>query len=505
MKLLKTIGLILISMVLLAGCAQKEETAVFQSVDELNGRNMGCMSGSIFDVLIEQTFPESNIIYFSSRSELLLGLSTGKIDGFISDEPVAMMMRKQNEGVGYLDEAVGEVEYGLCFSSENLDVRDQFNEYLETIQESGHLKELQEKWIQPEGTEQKKEEYELDGRNGTLRCVTTPDAAPFSFISNNVFQGYEVELLSEFCYENGYDMEISTVSFDALLTSVAMNKYDIAFNGIYITEERAKSVNFCTPTYTGRDVVMVRTGAVAKEEKGLLESIRESFHKNFIEEDRYKLLLNGTVVSIVISFSSIIFGTLLGLVLYILSSLHKNAKWLLDLLQRVLAKLPAVVILMLLFYVVFKTSSMSGIVVSIIGFSLIFAFTFYNLLKTGVATIDKGQREAALALGYDRWLAFFHVIYPQALKAVAETYISEVIALIKNTSIVGYVSVSDITRASDIIRGRTYDALFPLVFVALIYYLLCTVETALIRIPLRAIINKRANDDDKIRTHFKGI
>ena len=498
MKKLRNILLILTALIAVSGCGRKMESAVIGSVDELNGRDMGCMSGSIFDVLIQEQFPDSEIIYFSSRSELLLGLSSGKIAGFISDEPVAMMMKSRNEGIDYLDEAVGEVEYGLCFSNENLDTLKEFNAYLANIQENGHLKELQEKWINPEGTSQEKEELQLDGRNGTLRCVTTPDAAPFSFIANNVFQGYEVELLNEFCYEYGYDMEISTVSFDALLTSVALNKYDIAFNGIYITEERAKSVNFCTPTYTGRDVVMIRTGEAAGEQKGFIESIKDSFYKNFIEEDRYKLLLSGTLVSVVISFTSVVFGTLLGLLFYILSALKAPIRKFLDLMQKLLAKLPAVVLLMMLFYVVFKTSDISAVVVSIIGFSLLFGFTSYGLLKTGVASIDKGQNEAALALGYERWIAFFHVILPQALKVILDTYLSEVITLIKNTSIVGYISVSDITRASDIIRGRTYDALFPLIFVAIIYYLLCTAETAIIQIPLKAYINKKVDYDDTI-------
>ena len=199
-----------------------------------------------------------------------------------------------------------------------------------------------------------------------------------------------------------------------------------------------------------------------------------------------------------ISFASILVGTLFGLIVYILSTLHLSIRAVLDVMQESLAKLPAVVLLMLLFYVVFKSSSIDAILVSIIGFSIIFAFTFYGLLKTGVASIDKGQNEAALALGYDRWLAFFRVVLPQALNVILETYLSEVIALIKNTSIVGYVSVTDITRSSDIIRGRTYDALFPLIIVACVYYLLCTVEVAMIRIPFQAYINKRVHYNDKI-------
>ena len=89
-------------------------------------------------------------------------------------------------------------------------------------------------------------------------------------------------------------------------------------------------------------------------------------------------------------------------------------------------------------------------------------------------------------------------ILPQALKMISETYLHEVIGLIKNTSIVGYVSVSDVTRASDIIRGRTYEALFPLIVVAIIYYFACTILVALVRIPLKAYIEWRVKYDDSI-------
>ena len=481
----------------LASCGKKEEEKVFSSIEELNGRDMGCMSGSIFDVLIQEKFPDSQIIYFGSRSELLLGLTSGKIDGFISDEPVAMMMLSQNEAVTYLDEAVGSVDYGICFSDDAKEIMVKFNEYLAKVTSNGHIKELQEKWINPEGNTKKKVELELTGENGTIDCVTTPDAAPFSFISNNIFQGYEVELLNEFCYEYGYDLKISTVSFDALLTSVAMNKYDVAFNGIYITEERAKSVNFCTPTFQGRDVVMIRNGVVS-ENKDLITSIKDSFYRNFIEEDRYKLLLSGALTTLIISLFSIIFGTLGGLVIFMLGRSNDLFRRFADRVQRLLAKLPAVVLLMLLFYVVFKSSSISAVVVSIIGFAFMFANTFYGLLKTGVASVDYGQSEAAMALGYVDYIAFFHIILPQALKTVSESYVSEIIALIKNTSIVGYVSVNDVTRSSDIIRGRTYDALFPLIVVAIIYYLLCTILVALIRIPLNAYIEKKVRYNDQI-------
>ena len=315
-------------------------------------------------------------------------------------------------------------------------------------------------------------------------------------MSENVFQGYEVELLNEFAHEYGYALEISTVNFDALLTSIAMNKYDIAFNGIYITPEREKSVDFCNSTYTGKDVVMVRSGDIVTEDKDIITSIKESFYRNFIEEDRFLLLLRGVLITLNISVVSIGAGSMFGLLLYVLSKENSALKSIIDNVQRIMAKLPAVVILMLLFYVVFNDSSIAASVVSILGFSFMFGHTVYGLINAGDASVDYGQKEAAKALGYGQWLSFFHIIMPQILKIIRESYIREVISLIKNTSIVGYVSVNDVTRSSDIIRGRTYDALFPLIVVALLYYFLCTVLVDLIQIPIDAYINKKVKYHD---------
>ena len=140
-----------------------------------------------------------------------------------------------------------------------------------------------------------------------------------------------------------------------------------------------------------------------------------------------------------------------------------------DFIQKLMAKLPAVVILMLLFYVVFNDSSINAGIVSILGFGFLFGNTFYGLIKAGDSSVDYGQKEAAEALGYNRWLSFHHIILPQIMKIVKESYLREIMSLIKNSSIVGYVSVNDLTRSSDIIRGRTYDALFPLIVTAIVY------------------------------------
>ena len=122
--------LLIICLLVLCSCGNNnKQEEVIESLDQLNGLDLGCMSGSIFDELIKEKFPDSEIVYYNSRSELLLGLTSGKIAGFVSDEPVAMMMVSQNDSVDYLKDAVGNVEYGICFSENAKDKLIQFNQF----------------------------------------------------------------------------------------------------------------------------------------------------------------------------------------------------------------------------------------------------------------------------------------------------------------------------------------------------------------------------------------
>ena len=99
------------------------------------------------------------------------------------------------------------------------------------------------------------------------------------------------------------------------------------------------------------------------------------------------------------------------------------------------------------------------------------------MLRTGVGAIDRGQTEAAYALGYTDRKAFFRIILPQALPHFMPTYKGEITSLIKATAVVGYVAVQDLTKMGDIVRSRTYEAFFPLIAVAVIYFVLAAILT----------------------------
>lgn len=468
--MMKKIVILLILLLALCGCSSDTKGNKIETLEDLNNTKMGCMSGSIFDLTIEDNFENPEVIYFNSRAELLLGLKSGKVEGYLADEPVAMLFKADNNDITYLEDPLDYVDYGICFSKQANDLLKQFNAFLKDADAEGLLDELKEKWICEEGRNKTVGEYNLTGENGTIKVATTPDAAPFSFLVNGKYHGYEVELVSEFCQRNGYDLQIDTTTFDALISSVASNKYDMSFNGIYITEERKKSVDFCDSTYRAPVVAVIRKGE--SESVGLLTNLEKKLYQTFVEEDRYKLILSGIGVTLLITVLSLLFGTILGFVLLMLSRRSSILKKIADAFVYIISGLPTIVLLMILFYIIFAKSSLSGTAVSIIGFSFIIGSSVYKMLLTGVSAVDYGQYEGALALGYSSPIAFIKVVLPQAIHIVMPSYKSEIVSLIKSTSVVGYVTVQDMTRVSDIIRSRTYDAFFPLIVTAIIYFIL---------------------------------
>lgn len=204
-----------------------------------------------------------------------------------------------------------------------------------------------------------------------------------------------------------------------------------------------------------------------------LQRAGESFNKTFLREQRWKLIVSGLLVTLLISVLSALFGTLIGFGLCLqLRSKNSFLHGLANAFVRIIQGIPIVVLLMVLFYIVFASAQMNGIIVAIIGFSINFGVYVSVMMRTGIEAVDKGQWEAASSLGFKRFDTFRYVIAPQALHHTLPVYKGEFISMVKITSVVGYIAIQDLTKASDIIRSRTYEAFFPLIVTALIYFIL---------------------------------
>ena len=204
----------------------------------------------------------------------------------------------------------------------------------------------------------------------------------------------------------------------------------------------------------------------------MFSNVAESFSNNLIVEDRYRMILDGLQVTLLITLFAAVLGTILGgLVCWMRMSrrrwLQQVARVYIDLMRGT----PVLVLLMLMYYVVMAPVDATGIVVAIVTFAMNTAAYISEMLRTTIQGIDRGQTEAGLALGFTPRQTFLKIVLPQVVRAVMPVYQGEIISLLKGTSIVGYIAVADMTRASDLIRSRTFDAFFPLIVTAIIYFL----------------------------------
>jgi polar amino acid transport system substrate-binding protein len=133
---------------------------------------------------------------------------------------------------------------------------------------------------------------------------------------------------------------------------------------------------------------------------------------------------------------------------------------------------PVLVLLMIIYYVVFASVNINPLFVAIFAFGLNFAAYVSEMFRTSIESVEKGQHEAGIAGGFTKIQTFIYIIMPQALRQVLPVYKGEFISLVKMTSIVGYIAVQDLTKASDIIRSRTFDAFFPLLVAAVLYLII---------------------------------
>lgn len=209
-----------------------------------------------------------------------------------------------------------------------------------------------------------------------------------------------------------------------------------------------------------------------------MELIRENIYNSFIYQDRYKYYLTGLGNTIIMAFFACLIGVILGLILSLVIDYNeKTGKlYLLSTFARmyigIIRGTPALLQLMILYYIIFKSVNINIVVVGIISFGLNSGAYVSQIIRSGLISIPKGQEEASTMLGFNYFQTMKYVILPQALRNVLPALGNEFITLLKETSVAGYIGILELTKASDIVASSTYDYFFPLLIVAIIYLIL---------------------------------
>ncbi len=227
--------------------------------------------------------------------------------------------------------------------------------------------------------------------------------------------------------------------------------------------------------------------------KDSLYSIKDSLYNSLIYQDRYKYILEGLKSTIIMAFFATIIGTILGILIAVVEdNYEKNKKlpvlnFLCKTYVSIIRGTPALLQLMIIYYVIFKSVEVNGIIIGIIAFGLNSAAYVSEIIKSGINSIGKGQMEASRSLGFNYSKSMIYVIMPQAIKNILPALGNEFITLLKETSVAGYIGIMDLTKASDIIASRTYEYFVPLIIVAIIYLIMTLGLSKLVKLMERKL------------------
>lgn len=227
----------------------------------------------------------------------------------------------------------------------------------------------------------------------------------------------------------------------------------------------------------------------------MLQTFQDKFYNNFIKDDRWEYIWDGLGVTLKVTFFAVILGIVLGFLIAIVRSTYdktgkmKILNFICKIYLTVIRGTPVVVQLLIIYFVIFGSTDVNKVIVAIMAFGINSGAYVAEIFRSGIMSIDNGQFEAGRSLGFNYPQTMLYIIMPQAFKNVLPALGNEFIVLLKETSVSGYIALQDLTKGGDIIRSRTYDALMPLLAVALIYLVMVMIFTKLVNILERRLRN----------------
>ena len=482
----------LISAVVCAGCASDAPPpsgarvmAPLTSIDDLKGKRIGVQLGTVYDIYATKTFPDATVLQYPTYQEVTLAVSAGKVDAGLSDLDTLVEVMRVNSELVPFGKPIFSSPVAAGFARTSTDLRTAFNTFLKGLRQDGTWADMVDRWMTRRS--QKMPELPTSGSNGTLVVGVSSGGFPFAAVQNNELAGFDVELARRFAAHLGRQVRFADQEFSGLIAALVSGKIDVIIADMFVTEERQKQIDFSDPYFEQDSVAFtVKSNTVASDataaepgppsEVSFVDSVLSSFQSNIIHEQRYLLIWDGLKTTALIAVLSTLVGTALGaLVCYMrmsaLALLRVPARMYISILRGI----PVVVLLMLIFYVVFASVNISPVLIAVLAFGMNFAAYVSEIFRSGIEGVDKGQSEAGIAMGFTRTQTFGFIILPQMIQRILPVYKGEFISLVKMTSIVGYIAVQDLTKAGDIIRSRTFDAFFPLIMVAVLYFLIALV------------------------------
>ena len=452
---------------------------LLSSTADLRGKRIAVQLGTVYDLYAASTFPGAKVMQFNSFQEVTLAVSAGKADAGLSDLDTFNEVKRANTDLVAFGKPIFTSPVGAGFAKSNKNLRASFNTFVKSIRENGKHADMVDRWMTKRDT--RMPEIESSSTNGTLVVGISSGGFPFAAVQDGELAGFDIEVARRFAAHIGKETRLLDQDFGALIPALVSGKIDVIIADMFVTDERRKQIDFSDPYFEQESVAFTRVAntkatddsSIESHVPSLAERVAASFRSNIIAERRYLLLWDGLKTTVVISMLSTIFGTALGAVIcYMrmspLTVLRAPAR----LYIAVLRGTPIVVLLMIIFYVVFGSVDINPVVVATIAFGMNFAAYVSEMFRTGIESIDRGQKEGGIAMGFSPLQTFAYIMFPQMVQRTLPVYKGEFISLVKMTAVVGYIAVQDLTKAGDIIRSRTFDAFFPLIMITVLYFVI---------------------------------
>lgn len=473
---LRKICLALLAMVLLVSCQSRKLGNKVTHISDLDNTTIGVQLGTTSDVLAseyEKKGKGCKVERFTKTADAIQALNQAKIGCVVVDEAPGKAFLRKAPHLRMLPETFGESGFAICVAKDNDTLLARCNEAIRHLKQTGMLDTIAYRHLDL-GMAVAYQPKVLNNPKGTIRFATNATFEPFEYYKNGKIVGIDVDVAHAIGDYLNMNVQVVDMEFDAIIASVQMGKADAGIAGMTVTEERKKNINFSDTYAYERQVVIVNAESDAVSAGGG-QSITDKFKSCFIAEHRYQYLLTGLGNTLVITFFAIILSVILGTLIAIVratnerNGTHRFLNALCQLYLTIIRGTPTMVQLLIIYYVVFASADINKIVVAVIAFGLNSAAYIAEVIRSGIMSVDQGQMEAGRSLGLSYSKTMRLIILPQAFKNVMPAMGNELITLLKETSISGYIGLVDLTKGSDIIRSITYEAMLPLGVVAFIY------------------------------------
>lgn len=469
----KTILGFLSALALLSCNGGQQHSIELQSEADLSGLRVACSTGSCYDMDLSAR-GDVYVSRFNSDADVLQALLNDKADVAVTDEVVYNSRVQMENGIKIA--LVGKQSFptGFMFNKADAELAQTLTDIQHRMLEDGSMQRLKDFWLTDQFARADTYTHIPDeGTGAPIRVATCTMTAPLSFQINGEWYGLEMDLIRQLGKELNRPLDIKYYDVASCLLALKSGQADVVCGCIFITPERELEYVFSESYHDYHPGYFVVDRESVRQNEGLVSGLKKSIQKNLITENRWKYITGGLWETLKISILAILLGSVLGIGLYVMACSRKSGmRAFAKAYNSFLAGIPELVLLLIMFYVVFAKTGLPSDLVATITFALFFASGACDIYKTSLEAIPQGQTEAGLALGFTRSQTFFHIILPQAVRRGLPLYKGQCVSLLKGTSIVGYIAIQDLTRAGDIIRSRTFDAVIPLLVVTIIYFLL---------------------------------